>query len=71
MNARRSWRKAHFGIDENHLTQAAILTDRYTLDEEVVDDLLVQIDEEVGHFSGDGAYDKTPVYNQMLAHSKN
>ena len=69
VSARRSWRKAHFGIDENHFIQAAILTDRLTHDEAVVDELLGQIDGEVAHFTGDGAYDETPVYDQMLAHS--
>jgi Transposase DDE domain len=47
VNARRSWRKAHFGIDENHYIQAAMLTDRFTTDDEVVDDLLDQIDADV------------------------
>lgn len=69
VNARRSWRKAHFGIDENHIIQAAKLTDRFTPDEDVVGDLLAQIDEEVDQFTGDGAYDKTPVYTQIHTHS--
>ena len=69
VSARRSWRKAHFGIDGDHYIQAATLTDRFTPDEEVVGDLLTQIDKEVEHFTGDGAYDESPVYAQMLAHS--
>ena len=69
VSARRSWRKAHFGIDENHYIQAAILTDRFTHDDEVVDDLLAQIDKKVDQFTGDGAYDESPVYDQMMAHS--
>jgi hypothetical protein len=69
VDARRSWRKAHFGIDENHIIQAAKLTDRFTADEEVVVDLLAQIDEDVGQYTGDGAYDKASVYNHILAHS--
>ena len=71
VNAHRSWRKAHFGIDENHYIQAAILTDKFTHDDEVVDDLLEQIDNEVEHFTADGAYDETPIYEKMLAHSAN
>ena len=43
VSARRSWRKAHFGIDENHYIQAATLTDRFTHDDEVVDDLLCEL----------------------------
>ena len=69
VNARRSWRKAHFGIDENHIIQAAQLTDRFTTDEEVVGDLLAQINKEVDHFTADGAYDVTSVYAHMLVHS--
>lgn len=69
INARRSWRKAHFGVDENHYIQAATLTDRFTHDDETVDDLLGQIDGEIKHITGDGAYDETPVYDKLSAHS--
>ena len=69
VKARCSWRKAHFGIDENHIIQAAILTDRFAHDDGVIDDLLGQIHDEVEHFSADGAYDETPVYDKLLAHS--
>ncbi len=69
ISPRRSWRKAHFGIDENHIIQAALLTDRFVNDGEVVGDLLDQINGEVAHFTGDSAYDETPVYDQFLAHS--
>ena len=71
VSARRSWRKAHFGIDENHYIQAAMLTDRFTTDEEVVDDLLYQIYADVAQFTGDGAYDTSFVYQSMLRHSPN
>tara|TARA_Y100001933_G_scaffold243111_1_gene271430 strand:- start:43 stop:1038 length:996 start_codon:yes stop_codon:yes gene_type:complete len=69
VSARRSWRKAHFGIDENHYIQAAVLTGRFTHDDEVVDDLLGQINSEVDHFTADGAYDESPVYDKLSAHS--
>ena len=69
VNARRSWRKAHFGVDENHIIQAATLTDRFLHDDEVLDNLLSQIHDEVDHFSADGAYDETPVYDKLLSHS--
>tara|TARA_R100001591_G_scaffold116652_1_gene134117 strand:- start:17 stop:994 length:978 start_codon:yes stop_codon:yes gene_type:complete len=69
VSARRCWRKAHFGIDENHYVQTAILTDRFTHDDEVVDDLLDQINNKVEHFTADGAYDESPIYDKLLAHS--
>lgn len=43
VNARRSWRKAHFSIDDNHYIQAATLTDRFTHDDEAVDELLLKL----------------------------
>ena len=69
VSACRSWRKAHFGIDDNHYIQAAMLTDRFTHDVEVIDDLLDQIDSEVDHFTADGAYDESPVYDKLTSHS--
>ncbi len=69
VKARCSWRKAHFGIDENHIIQAAILTDRFAHDDGVIDDLLGKIHDEVHHFSADGAYDEIPVDDKLLAHS--
>ena len=46
-------------IDENHYVQAAILTDRFTHDDEVVDDLLSQINSKVDQWK---AQIKTAVY---------
>ena len=69
VSARRSWRKAHFGIDENHYIQAAVLTDRFTHDDEVVDELVGQITNEIDHFTADSAYDESPVYDKLAAHS--
>ena len=60
---------AHFGIDEHHFIQAATLTDRFSHDDEAIGDLLGQVHDEVHHFSADGAYDETPVYDKLLAHS--
>ena len=69
VSACRSWRKAHFGIDDNHYVQAAVLTNKFIDDDEVVDDLLKQIDRKVEQYTGDDAYDETPVYDKLLAHS--
>ena len=33
--------------------------------------MLEQIDEPIDHFSGDGAYDETPVYDAVIEHSPN
>ena len=34
-------------------------------------DVSEQIDEAIDHFTGDGAFDKTPVYEAVLHHSLN
>ena len=33
--------------------------------------LLNQIDSQIDHFTGDGAYDETSIYEEVLAHSSN
>ncbi|ODN42371.1 IS5 family transposase [Piscirickettsia litoralis] len=71
ISAKRSWRKLHVAVDDGHYIQAALITDRYEADEEVVDDLLNQIDFEFDHFSADGAYDSYDVYESVLNHSPN
>jgi hypothetical protein len=48
-----------------------ILTDRFSHDDQQVRPLLEQIDGSINNFSGDGAYDETPVYNALLEHSPN
>ena len=48
-----------------------ILTDRFSHDDQQVEPLLEQIDEPIDHFSGDGAYDETPVYDVVTEHSPN
>jgi hypothetical protein len=63
--AKRSWRKLHIAVDEDHFIQGCELTDRFVADESVVDDLFEQINIPVGHITADGAYDKNPVYNKL------
>jgi len=45
------------------------LTDRFSHDDQQVKGLLGQIDDAINHFSADGAYDETPVYNAVAEHS--
>jgi hypothetical protein len=59
---RRTWRKLHLAVNaETQEIEAEILTDNSTDDAAVVDDLLDQTENQVGKFSGDGAYDKCRV----------
>ncbi|QHS30895.1 IS5 family transposase (plasmid) [Piscirickettsia salmonis] len=71
ISAKRSWRKLHVAVDDDHYIQAALITDRYEADEEVVDELLEQIDEPFDRFTADGAYDSHDVYDSVLNHSPN
>lgn len=59
----------HVGVNQNHYFEACVLTDRFSHDDQQVEPLLAQIDEPIDHFSADGAYDETPVYNAVTNHS--
>jgi hypothetical protein len=65
ISAKRSWRKLHVAVDNKHIIHASALTDRFVVDEQVVDKLTGQIDVEVNHVSADGAYDKASVYDNL------
>jgi hypothetical protein len=69
LSSKASWRKLHVAVNQDHYIEACELTDRFSHDESQVDALLDQIQERIDHFSGDGAYDKTPVYDAVAKHS--
>jgi hypothetical protein len=71
LSNKASWRKLHVAINQNHYFEGCVLTDRFSHDDQQVDDLLNQIQEPIDHFSADGAYDETPVYDAVTAHSPN
>lgn len=63
---RRTWRKLHLGVDEaNNDLVAVVLTTNSVDDAEVVADLLEQMEEPVDKLGGDGAYDKSKVYEEL------
>ena len=69
LSSKASWRKLHVAVNQHHYIEACELTDRFSHDESQVGALLQQIKEPIDHFSGDGAYDKTPVYDAVANHS--
>jgi hypothetical protein len=69
LSSKASWRKLHLAINQDHYIEACILTDRFSHDDQQVKGLLEQIDDSIDHFSADGAYDETPVYNAVAEHS--
>ena len=71
LSSKASWRKLHTAVNQNHYFEACTLTDRFTHDDTQVEPLLAQISEPIDHFTGDSAYDETPVYDAITAHSPN
>ena len=71
VDPRRSWCKLHIAIDQDHYFQATVITNRFSHDDQNLGKLLDQINTQIDHFTGDGAYDETPIYDEILAHSPN
>jgi hypothetical protein len=65
VSAKRSWRKLHIAVDENHIIHSSVLTDRFVTDDNVVEDLAKQIKVDVAQVTADGAYDNNKVYNLL------
>ncbi len=59
--------QSHSG--QNHYFEVCELTDRFTHDDQLVKPLLDN--EPIDHFSGDDAYDETPIYDALITHSPN
>lgn len=62
VSAKRSWRKLHVCVDDEHYIHGSVLTDRFASDEGTVDDLIEQVTVDADHVSLDGAYDSKDVY---------
>ena len=68
--SRRGWRKLHLAVDaDSGKIIAHSLTDQDGGDASQAQPLLDQIDDEIGQFTADGAYDGTPTYDAVLRHS--
>jgi hypothetical protein len=71
INPRRTWRKVHIAVNENHMIVGAALTEKSTHDSEVVSELLDQIDEPAERYIADGAYYTKATYESIEAHNLN
>ena len=69
LSSKASWRKFHAAVNQIHYIEGCILTDRFSHDDQHVEELLEQIIDPMDHFSADGTYDETPVYNAIIEHS--
>ena len=67
VNARRTWRKLHIAIDENHQIIAYDITDNSKGDPTTAVDLLDQIEHSFNVVMGDGAYDSVKLTNAILS----
>ena len=68
--SRRGWRKLHLAVDaDSGKIIAHSLTDQEAGDTSQLKPLLDQIDDEIGQFTADGAYDGYPTYDAVLRHS--
>ena len=63
--ARRDWRKLHVGVDAEGFVVATKLTESTVDDASVVPELLEQVGSPIERFTGDGAYDRRSVYEEI------
>lgn len=71
VNARRTWRKLHIGIDEKHQIIAYDITDNSKGDPTTAVDLLDQIEHSFNVVICDGAYDSVKLTNAILKKQPN
>ena len=68
--SRREWRKLHLAVDaDSGEIIAEVLTDQNKSDVSQLKTLLGNIDQTIGQFTADGAYDGQPTYDAVLGHS--
>ena len=67
VNAKRSWKKAHFVVGDEHIIHGATLTKKDTMDFQVVEELCGQVDVEIDHVSADKMYDTNDVYDVLTS----
>ncbi|RDH41318.1 IS5 family transposase [Zooshikella ganghwensis] len=68
VSSKRSWRKLHLGVGDDHVIYSTVLTDKNTMDDAATEALCDQIEEEVSMVSADRAYDENHVYKTVEAH---
>ena len=67
VSAKRSWRKLHVAVAQDHYIHGTVLTDRFASDEGTIDELTGQVKVDADHVSLDGAYDSRAVYESLEA----
>lgn len=67
----RSWRKLHIAVDEKPVIPASDLTDRFSVDSDLVETLIAQIDIPVSRFIADGVYDHSSTHQTLSDYFSN
>ena len=65
VSAKRSWRKLHVVVSQDHYIHGTVLTDRFASDEGTLDALTGQVEVDADHVSLDGTYDSYAVYKSL------
>lgn len=67
ISKRRTWRKIHLGINpQTGEVEAVELTENGIDDAQMAASLINQVEKEIVHLGGDGAYDKWKVYETLM-----
>lgn len=69
VNAKRTWRKAHFAVTDEHMIDSAVLTENHRMDDSVVNVVCEQLSSHAKHISADKMYDTNAVYQTLENHS--
>jgi transposase len=70
VKSHRRWRKLHLALDASSGEIVAhVMTDQDAGDGSQVEALLDQIDDRIGQFTADAAYDGNPAYDAVSKHS--
>jgi len=70
VKGRKTWRKLHLAIDGQGFIIAHELTTNKKGDAPVAEALVDQVENDIGNFLGDGAYDRKPLYEKLANHNK-
>ena len=68
ISGKRSWRKLHIAVDDEHYFRGCVLTDCFVGDDKALEPLIEQVEGFFHHVSADGVYDKNPVYEVLSTH---
>ncbi|GIU51579.1 hypothetical protein TUM4438_41740 [Shewanella sairae] len=71
VDGKLSWMKAHFVVRMDHIIEAAVMTGKDVMDDQVVGTLCEQITADIGHVTADKMYDTNAVFQTLDSHSPN